>query len=308
MGNRYSFNSKGVFMMDKVGIDLGGTNIRVALVDENWRVIDQVETRTEAEKGPDYTIQKMIHLTKEITLGKNISGIGIGSPGPLDPVQGIILSPPNLPGWDGIELVKMFKEHFQLQVSLNNDANTAALAEAVAGSGKGYKSVYYITVSTGVGGGLVINGKIFNGAIGYAGEIGNMIVQPNGYKHANLNPGSLEAYASGTAIGRRAKEMGIGQSAGEVFHLASQDDAKAKLIIEEAADYLAIGIANIAHTVNPEIFILGGGVMKSAGLLLPILEKKVRAYVYPGLSKTVKIVPAQLGGSTGVIGAAMLLK
>ena len=295
-------------MMYKVGIDLGGTNIRVAIIDENWKVVNQLETDTEAMKGPEHSIKKLIHLTEQVILGKSISGIGIGSPGPLDPVGGVVLSPPNLPGWDGIELVKILMDHFQVKVTLENDANTAALAEAVAGGGKGCASVYYITVSTGIGGGLVINGSIFNGATGYAGEIGNMIVQPGGYKHSNLNPGSLEGCASGTAIGRRAQELGIGQSAGEVFALASKGNTEAKLIIEEAADYLAIGIANIAHTLNPEIFVLGGGVMKSANILLPILEKKVQGYLYPGLGKTLKIAPAQLGGNTGVIGAAMLLK
>lgn len=295
-------------MTYKVGIDLGGTNIRAALIDGEGNVVSQFEETTEAEKGPDFTIQKMIILTKKVVDGREISGIGIGAPGPLDPEKGVILSPPNLPGWDRIELVRLLQDHFQVKVALNNDANAAAVAEALMGSGKGFKTVFYITVSTGIGGGFVVNGKIFNGASGYASEIANMIVQPNGYQHSNLNRGSLEGYASGTAIGRKAAEAGITGGASEVFNLAKSGNEQALSIIEEAVNYLAIGIANIAHTVNPDVFVLGGGVMKNADLLLPLLKKKVKEYLYPGLAETLNIVAASLGGKTGVLGAAMLIE
>jgi glucokinase len=293
----------------RVGIDLGGTHYRVALINQEGEVLRQLNGETEAEKGPDYIIGRLIAGTEEVMAENSITGIGIGAPGPLDPVNGVILSPPNLPGWEEIQLKAIFQNHFQVPVSVNNDANAAAVAEALVGSGKGYASVFYITVSTGIGGGFVVDGKIHNGASGYAGEIGNMIVRPNGYKHASLNPGALEGYASGTAIGRIAKErLGITGGAGEVFKLAETGENLALTIIEEAVDYLAIGIANIVHTINPEIFVIGGGVMKSSELFFPILEKKVKGYLYSGLVQTLKIVPASLGGETGVIGAALLLE
>jgi glucokinase len=296
-------------MSVKIGIDLGGTNIRTAIVGEDGEIKKILQERAEADKGYTYTIDKMFRMVEEISEGESILGIGIGSPGPLDPKGGVILSPPNLPGWDHVPLVQMFKECFRTEVKLNNDANVAALAEARTGSGKGSDSVCYITVSTGIGGGFVINDQIFNGAQGYAGEIGNMIVNPNGSQHANLNKGSWESHASGTAIGRIGRErLGITGGAAEVFRLAENGNDAAQGIIDEAVDYLAVGIANIAHTVNPEVFVIGGGVLKSEQLVLQPLREKVKGYLYPELARTIDIRSAMLGGNAGVVGASMLIE
>ena len=293
----------------RIGIDLGGTNVRVGLVDEQWNILNLIQESTEAEKGHNYTIEKMKAMIEQIKDGKSIKGIGIGAPGPLDFNKGIILSPPNLPGWDEIPLVKIFEDHFSVPVHLNNDANVAGLAEAVAGSGVGSESVYYMTVSTGIGGAFIIDKQLFNGANGYAGEIGNMIIEPNGYKHNNLNQGSFEGLASGTSIGRRAYEQfGIEGGAKNVFFLAEQGDQHAQIVIDDTVNYLAMGIANIAHVVNPQIFIVGGGVMESKQFILAPLQEKVKEYVYPQLASSIKIVPTTLGGHAGVIGAAMLVK
>ncbi|RIW34254.1 ROK family protein [Bacillus salacetis] len=296
-------------MSIKIGIDLGGTNVRAAIVETDGAVSKIIQESTEAELGYAHTVDKMFRMVEELSGGELISGIGIGSPGPLDPKRGIILSPPNLPGWDDVPLVQMFKERLRTDVKLNNDANVAALAEARAGSGKGSSSVFYITISTGIGGGLVIHDQIFNGAQGYAGEVGNMIIQPGGYRHANLNRGSWEGHASGTAIGRIGRErLGITGGAEEVFRLAENGNAEAQAIIEETVDYLAAGIANIAHTINPEVFVLGGGVMKSEKLVLHLLREKVKEYLYPELARTIDIRPALLGGNAGVIGASLLIE
>jgi len=293
----------------RIGIDLGGTNVRVGLVDDKGKILDIIQEPTEADKGNIHTINRMKQMIEKLIEGKKVKGIGIGAPGPLDFKKGIILSPPNLPGWNEIPIVKIFEDHFKVAVYLNNDANVAGLAEVIAGNGVGYESVYYMTVSTGIGGALIINKQLFNGANGYAGEIGNMIVEPNGYKHNNLNPGAFEGLVSGTSIGRRANEaFGIEGGAKQVFILAEQGSQEAQSVIDETVQYLAMGIANITHVVNPELFVVGGGVMESKQFILTLLREKVKEYVYPQLASSIKILPTALDGKAGVIGAAMLVK
>jgi glucokinase len=291
----------------RVGIDLGGTNVRVGLVNDKGCILEQLQDSTD-QQNYNLTISKMIQMVEKATEGKVIDGIGIGSPAPLDYKQGIILRPLHLPGWDEVHIVQKLQDHFAIKVCLNNDANVAALAEARMGSGRGFDSVFYITVSTGVGGGFVLNGQLYNGAQGYAGEIGDMIVNPAVYRRANHNEGTLESYTSGTAIARiAAKRFGIPMSAREVFILAEEGDTSAKEIIDNVVMYLAIGIANIAHTLNPDIFILGGGVMQSEQFILLPLKEKVKEYIYPELTESLTIVPARLGGNAGIVGAAMLI-
>ncbi|WP_417898709.1 ROK family protein [Bacillus haimaensis] len=291
----------------RIGVVLGGTNVRVALINNTGEIIREQEQLTEAEKGPEYVIEKIVSMIQEVKGNEEVLTVGIGSPGPLDSCKGIILSPPNLPGWDQIPIVHMIEKQIGIKVTLDNDANAAALAEARMGAGKGAHSVYYITVSTGIGGGFVINGNLFGGAQGYAGEIGNMIVMLGGKKSSTLNPGAIETLASGTAITREGKErLGHINHAQEVFALAAEGNTVAQEIIEEAIHYLAIGIANLVHSINPEIFVLGGGVMKSRDQILTPLRKEVDKLVYPSLRGSIRIVPAGLGTKAGVIGASLL--
>ncbi|MBB5325726.1 glucokinase [Anoxybacillus tepidamans] len=235
-----------------IGIDLGGTNLRVGVLDEAGQLVKEMSCPTNAEKGPDYVIRQMIRLIEEAKKGFDIQAIGIGSPGPLNPFEGVILEPPNLPGWRNIPLAQKIREATKLKVVLDNDANAAALAEATVGAGKKAESVFYITVSTGIGGGYVLNKKLVQGAQGNCAEIGNMIVDPNAEGAPGLNKGALEALASGTAIGKEGSRLlGIKGGAAEVFQLAEEGNETAKQIIDRAVHYLAIGIANIVHTVNP---------------------------------------------------------
>ncbi|PPA69141.1 ROK family protein [Jeotgalibacillus proteolyticus] len=294
-------------MTVNIGVDLGGTNLRVAEVDNTGEILQMLSEPTEVEKGYSYTLNKMINMINMIKGGRPLSGIGIGAPGPLDSQKGVILSPPNLPGWDDVRIVRFIQEHFQVNTFLTNDANAAALAEARAGSGEGYESVFYLTVSTGIGGGFVFKEKIFEGAQGYAGEVGNMIINPAGYRHSSLNRGAWEGHASGTAIGRVGKERLQVHDASEVFRLADAENQEALSIIEETVSSLAIGIANITHIINPEIFVIGGGVMKSEKMILEPLKEKIKEFVYPGLREKINIRPAALGGLAGVIGASFLV-
>jgi glucokinase len=291
----------------RVGVDLGGTNIRAALLDEKGTILREVREKTEAHLGPVRIIAKLISVVERVKGEEKVRGIGIGCPGPLDAKTGIILSPPNLPGWDMIPLASMVEEHFQLPVKVDNDANVAAVAEAILGAGSGCESVYYLTVSTGVGGGFVNNGKVFQGANGYAGEVGNMIVVPNGIKHPALNAGALETLASGTAMGVAGKAKGIHGGAEAVFREAKALNKVAQTIVDEAMEYLAIAIANLTHAINPEVFVVGGGVMNSEEQVLLPLRDKVKEYVYPGLKESVNIIPAKLGSNSGVIGAGFII-
>jgi glucokinase len=291
----------------RVGIDLGGTNIRVGLINDLGEIHIQLHDVTDPYNY-ESTLSKLVQMVSRVTEGIAIDGIGIGAPGPMDSIRGVILSPLHLPGWEQVYIVERMKEHFNTVVKLNNDANVAALAEARFGSGKGYESVYFITVSTGIGGGFVLNGRLLNGAQGYAGEIGNMIINPAGVKKVNQNKGSLESYVSGTSISRIATEkFGVAISTKEVFILADEGDQVAQTIIDEVIMYLAMGVANLVHTLNPEIFIMGGGVMQNERLMLVPLKEKVKEYLYPALADNLLIVPAALGGNSGVVGAAMLV-
>lgn len=297
--------------MYTIGIDLGGTNLRIGLFNEQGEIVEEYSRATEAEKGPEFAVNNMQEVINRLKQQYEIKAVGIGSPGPLDPYEGVIIEPPNLTGWVDVPLVKMLEEKTGIPVKLENDANAAALAEATLGAGKGAKSVFYVTVSTGVGGGYVNNGELISGAQGNCGEIGNMIVNPSpdAYQGPGLNKGALEGLASGTAIGRIGKErLGIKNGAQGVFELASQGDKAAQDILDEAINYLAIGLANIVHTVNPEVIVIGGGVMKSKDLILQPLIEKTRNYLYPSLRDSLIIKPALLDQKAGLIGAGLLPK
>ncbi|WP_431803122.1 ROK family protein [Halobacillus andaensis] len=292
-----------------LGVDLGGTNLRVGVIDAKGQIVVEENRRTNIDKGPDYVIQQMVEMIRELEECHKIEWIGIGAPGPLDPFKGVILSPPNLPRWDNVPLVEKVKQSMDVPVYLDNDANAAALAEARYGAGRGYSSVFYITISTGIGGGYVLDGKIVKGAHSYAGEIGNMIVEPYGPKCSNLNAGSLESLASGTSIGRKGKaRLGIKGGAEEVFLMARDGHKEAAAILDEAITYLAMGIANLTHIINPSVFVLGGGVMQSQNQLLAPLREKVDVYLYPQLRGKVELKPAKLGTKAGLVGAATLGK
>ncbi|SHF20909.1 glucokinase [Seinonella peptonophila] len=292
-------------MKKAIGIDLGGTQLRGCVIDQSGKILKELNQPTLAQRGPDAVIADLKKMIDTLTEGESISGIGIGSPGPLH--NGIIHNPPNLPGWSAIPLVEILQQSFDLPVYLENDANVAALAEACLGAGKNEESVFYITVSTGIGGGYVLNRQLIKGAKNCAGEIGNMIVSSNGPLLPGLNRGSLESLASGQAIGKRGVQLlQVANGAKTVFQLANEGNPIAKQIIDDAINYLSIGIANIIQTVNPNIIILGGGVIQSQPHILSKLTTQIDSYVYSYLQQSTPLALATLGAQTGTTGSALL--
>lgn len=296
-----------------IGIDLGGTNVRTLLVDEDGKAYSEVKDNTESEKGPDYVCAKIIRQIEGLDTSvcgglQNVAGIGIGVPGPVDTVNGVMIMATNLQGFENYPICSKISDRFNLPVFIDNDANVAGLAEALLGAGKEYPTTYYVTISTGIGGAFIANGKLVSGGRGHAGEIGNIIVKNNGYKFGGLNPGAVEGEASGTAMTRKGQEL-LGKDkvshAGDVFRLAAEGDLKAKSIVDECISQLASMFANIAHTIDPHCFVVGGGVMKSREYFYDTLVEQFNAKIHVGMRGHIPLLGTKIE-DCGAIGAAML--
>lgn len=308
------------------GVDLGGTKINTGLVDNNGKILKSIKVPTLAEEGPDAVIKRIEEsildvLTKAGMKVSDLSGIGIGSPGPLDAEKGVVICPPNLPGWVNIPLVKILSEKFDVVIKLNNDANAAALGEYLFGAGRGIDNFIYVTVSTGIGGGAIIGGKLYNGENSNAAEIGHHTIDFRGPKCNCGNYGCFEAYASGTALSKFAKEAVKGgrdsiikNIAGEggikaehVFEAARMGDALAKELIDNEAFYLGIGIANIMAFYNPKRIAIGGGVSNQWDMLYDKMMKTIYERALKPNAEICEVVRAELGENVGLLGAAALV-
>lgn len=290
-----------------IGVDLGGTNVRVAKVDEAGNILQMIKEATEIGKGTEYVIQKIISMIESIDGHEDCRGIGMGVPGPVDTIEGKMVLATNLPGFEGYPIAKRIEEHFHKPTFLENDGNVAGLGEAVLGEGKDCQVVYYVTISTGIGGALIVNQRCVSGNNGHAGEIANMIIDRDRKKVNYLNAGAVENEASGTAITRKGKEI-FGDDAvahaGDVFDLARKGNAEALKLVDDMAYDLAVMFSLIAHVVDPEVFILGGGVMKGKDVFFDKMENYYRNMIHKGM-QTVKFKDALLE-EPGIIGAAML--
>ena len=294
-------------MKKYLGIDLGGTNVRAAAVDEEGNILQIVDAPSLAAEGPDRVTGNILSLLKQFDLAE-IEGIGIGVPGPVDEKSNMMTMSTNLPGMAFYPLAQKIEEATGKKVVVNNDANVAGVAEAAVGAGKGHKVVYYFTQSTGIGGALVIDGHIVTGRNGYAGEIGNIVVKDTDVVYNHLHPGAVENEASGTAIGRKGKEIfgEAGDSSKKVFDLARNGDEKALAIIDDMAKDVGRMMGTIALVVAPDCFVIGGGCAKSSDLYFDKLVKYMNEYVHQGMKDTP--VFKALCKEPGVIGAAMLAK
>ncbi|MFA5839273.1 MAG: ROK family protein [Candidatus Margulisiibacteriota bacterium] len=286
-----------------IGIDLGGTKIAGILTDPSGKTIMDVQIPTEAAKGKKQVIAnivKAIHLLIESKKAK-IRAIGIGAPGPILYEKGIVIGAPNLPGWHKVHLKQILHKMFAVPVYVDNDANCAALAEAKFGAGRGASNFIYMTVSTGIGGGIIIDGKLYRGANGSAGEFGHMQINPSGPLCGCGKRGCLEAIASGSAL---KKITGMDALALELA--ARQGSKEAQKAIHEMAQAIAIGVGNLVNIFNPEMVIIGGGLSNMRELLLSPIKNDFKKYALTLPARSVKIVRAKLGTKAGVLGAAAL--
>ena len=317
-------------MAKRIGIDVGGTNVKIALVDDNGKIIYSNSVPTYAKMGYEYTVnnikQAIRDLMKETnTTTSDIEGIGFDFPGQVDCKTGVVKLAPNIPGWVNVPIAQMIEDEFHIPTRIDNDVRCAALGELKFGAGKGCENFICITVGTGIGSGIVINGKVVRGATNAAGELGHIKLQMNGGPICGCgDTGCLEAFASGPAIVAMAQEYIKGGKStkfremaaaegGEitpymVAKAAEEGDPVAKRIFEIVGEYIGIGLTSVINLLNPEKVIIGGGVAESGELLLAPIRKtiKERAMVVSG--NAVEIVPAQLGNSAGVIGASMLIE
>jgi len=309
-----------------LAIDLGGTKIIAAIISSNVEILARDYHLTLASKGPQAVIDRVIACIDQL-LGKNnvelsqISSISIAAAGAVDSSRGLVTSSPHLPGFDDVPLRDIVKEKCGVNTFLLNDASAAALGEHRFGAGKGVKNLIYLTVSTGIGGGIIIDRKLYLGLSGTAGEVGHMTIKVNGPGCSCGNKGCWEQLASGTALAREAvrrirqgevsslTEMVRGKleniTAEKVSVAAQGGDPLALEAISEVAYYLGVGLANLVNIFNPEMIIIGGGMAKTGELLLKPAREVVlkRAFRLP--AQAVSIVPSQLGDDAGVIGAAV---
>lgn len=290
-----------------VGVDIGGTNSRIALVDENMNIVERTQFRTDAH-DPIPTIVRLSEALKDMAGDKELVGMGVSCPGPLDLINGKVLNTPNLhDSWQDFPIAGEIEKVTRIPTYLENDANLAALAEAVVGEGRDYNYVQFLTISTGLGSGQVINHKIYQGAHGYGHEVAYAPLWRNGPQHGKIYPGGVEAICSGTAITERAKKAGLDvQHAGEVNDLAKQDNEAAMEIMDDAKEYLANFIAILIAITDPEIVILGGSVALKIPGFVQEVEDRVKEKVLTELKPYVKVRPSTLNEDSGLLGAACL--
>jgi glucokinase len=305
-----------------IGVDLGGTKISCALSDLKGNIIEKCEVATNATRGEIAVLNNIISSIQKVLVdGKkninDIKAIGIGAPGPLNSEKGIIIEPANLP-FENFDLITPLKEKFNTQIYLDNDANVAAIGEYMLGAGRGTTNMIYYTVSTGVGGGAILNGKVYRGRTSNALELGHTTVDPTSTVRCNCgNTGCLEAFSSGTAIAKRAKEAVASNiqtslkkyeniTSYEVFKEAESGDKVSISIRDTAFRYLGVGVTNSISIFDPDMIVIGGGVSKVGKIMFDKIKEVVDERGLKTMTKGCKIVPAKLGTEAGVIGAVSL--
>jgi glucokinase len=310
-----------------IAIDLGGTKIRSVVVNGRGEILGEDLRPTEDERGQSVVIDRMVASARAAVAASGVAfselaGVGVTAPGTVDFDLGILMQPPNLQGWDNVPLGALLHERLGLPTVLENDANAAAYGEWRHGAGQGTRHMIYMTVSTGIGGGLILNGQLFRGADGAAGEIGHVTVDDNGPPHNCGMVGCLEVMASGTAIARMAHEaVAAGRSAmlakaaaagdltaHEVDTAAEAGDIAAQEILGRAAHYLGVGLAGYVNIFNPEAIVVGGGVTRIGPRFLEPAFALARQRAFRLPASTVRFSVAALEGRSEVLGVAALAR
>lgn len=295
-----------------LGIDLGGTRVRAGVVSEG-RLLGRSVGPSRAAEGPEAVLKQIRAVAAEALSAAGIrrdelSALGLAAPGPLDYRRGVILNPPNLPGWDGVGVADILVESFGVPVFLENDANAAAYAEAVYGTGRGVSSLFYVTVSTGIGAGLVLDGRLYRGADGGAGELGQIVVDPAGRPCFAGRRGCLEAEASGRAMVERAREIWPERAWGgaeEVVALAASEP-RAREIVTAAARWVGLSLGNVANLLNPAVIAIGGGVSGAGEIWWKPMREMLDRVTIPSARRGLRVERTALGDDGGILGAARL--
>lgn len=313
-----------------VGMDLGGTKILAAVVDADGRIMAEAKSGTKSQQGPDRVIELMAQTAQKAARLAGIdwhavAGVGVGAPGPVDPQSGMVYNPPNLPGWDQIALGPRLAEALGVPVFIENDVNLGTLGEYALGAGRDTRDMVGIFVGTGVGGGLILDGRLRSGFRHAAGEVGHMIVVADGPVCGCGKRGCLESVASRTAIERDIR-LGIAAgrkslvaklvrqegrlTSGVLARAVREGDPLTTEVISRAQWYLGLLAASIVNLIDPELIVFGGGVVEAFGkeFLSPIRAIARQHYIQQAGAKRVRIVAAQLGDHAGVLGAAVLAR
>lgn len=307
-----------------LGIDLGGTNIKSGVVDDQGQPLSSVSLETDAEQGPVVGINNLAEAGRRAVAASGLSwdeitGVGLGSPGTMDLSRGMLLEPPNLPGWNQLPIRDLLADKLSKPTVLQNDANAAAYGEYWAGAGRSTRSLVMFTLGTGIGCGVVEEGRIIEGRHSHGAECGHIIIQMENARQCSCGAyGHLEAYASATALVKRAQEALDRDSAPSLLRKLSADDltsraindaatagdALARKLMRETAHYLAVGAVCLMHTIDPDIVLFGGGMIAAGQPFLEDVRHDIKAMAFPTLARSVKVEYAELGGDAGFIGAA----
>ncbi|MFO7781075.1 MAG: ROK family protein [Spirochaetia bacterium] len=280
-----------------LGFDIGGTKCAVSLADTDAKVVAKESFPTRRYNGPDAVLSALTRAARELLLRHEASeavlAAGISCGGPLDSRAGLVLSPPNLPGWDRVPVVSILQESLGIPAFLHNDANAGALAEWFFGAGRGYSNIIFLTFGTGMGAGLILNGRLYAGTNDLAGEIGHVRMTPDGPLGYG-KPGSFEGYCSGAGIARMAD-----REAREVVEAARAGDADARALLETSGEYLGRGLAILVDVLNPELIIIGGIYARAPEMFADAMQRLLNAEALPGAVARCEVRPAALGTEVG---------
>ncbi len=303
-----------------VGVDVGGTKILAGVATARGKLLAREEMATSAGDGPEAVTGRIVSVIKAcVRRADGVRGIGIAVAGLVESGEGVVVTSPNLPGWSSVPLGSMVERELGLPTYVINDANGAALGEHRFGAGRGVSNLISITLGTGIGGGIIIDGILYAGTLGTAGEIGHMTIEAQGATCACGNNGCWEALVSGTAVTREARErlrVGVRSSLQElagqglekvtaeaVSQAAWAGDRMAAEIVLQAGGYLGVGLANLVNIFGPEVIIIGGGMARMGDMLLEPALKEMKKRAFDALAQAVRVVPAQLGVDAGFLGA-----
>ena len=295
-----------------IGVDLGGTNLRVAAIDESGVILHRVSMPANYLAGPDRIIDQIVSIVAEVRAETGLTslrGVGIGVPGFIDMKTGVVVGSANLPGFEGFPVRDEIQKHLNTSIILENDANAAALGEMWMGAGRSYKDLILLTLGTGIGGGIVLDGRVFHGALGMAGEFGHMTVFPEGNPCGCGNYGCLEKHASATAIAAMGRMMHFGpeiNTAADVFALAEQGNPRAIMVFEAMGRALGIALANLINVFNLPLYLISGGPLPAWDFFSPSMFKEIRRRAFTFVRTGARVEKALLGADAGLFGAAYL--